>query len=48
MKMKKYLTPEMEVIEVKVQNALLAISDGGGSSFDPNEESTPGEEGKTY
>lgn len=39
MEMKKYMTPEMEVIEVKAQNALLAISgSGSGSTPDPNQE----------
>ncbi len=39
MEMKKYMTPGMEVIEIKVQNALLDISGtGGGSTPDPNQE----------
>jgi hypothetical protein len=42
MEMKKYMTPEMEVIEIKAQNALLAISgNGGGSEPDPNQDPTP-------
>ena len=32
MEMKKYMTPEMEVVELKMQSALLALSDGEGST----------------
>ena len=33
MEMKKYMTPEMEVVEMKYQTSLLAGSDGDGSSI---------------
>jgi hypothetical protein len=41
MEMKKYMTPEMEVVELKFTTPLLAGSgepeeDGGGSTSDPN------------
>ena len=38
--MKKYQTPETEVIEIKVETALLAISTGGGVP-DPNDPLDP-------
>ena len=41
MEMKKYMTPKMEVVELKFTTPLLAGSgepeeDGGGSTSDPN------------
>ena len=35
MDMKKYMTPEMEVVELKYQTALLSASDGSGSTIVP-------------
>ena len=32
MEMKKYMTPEMVVMEMKLNNALLTMSDGAGST----------------
>ena len=42
MDMKKYMTPEMEVVEFKYQSALLSASDGSGSTIVPPTE--PSEE----
>jgi len=38
MEMKKYMTPEMEVVEIKIQATLLAGSfDDGGEEYQPGE-----------
>ncbi len=37
MKKIEYKAPEMEVVKLKVQQALLITSDGSGSTADPNE-----------
>ena len=36
MKKIEYKAPEMEVVNLKVQQALLITSDGAGSTTDPN------------
>jgi len=35
--MKKYMTPEMEVVKLKAQSALLSMSSGSADVTDPNE-----------
>lgn len=37
MEMKEYKTPEMEVVELKYQTALLAGSNGENAGTDPND-----------
>lgn len=37
MKKIEYKAPEMEVVKLKVQQALLITSDGSGSTADPND-----------
>ena len=42
MEMKKYMTPEMDVVEIEVRKMLCA-SDGGGSTSNPDDpEPAPG------
>ena len=45
MKKIEYLSPEMEVVEMKVQGMLCISGDGDGSSSDPNnpEPAEPGD-----
>ena len=41
MKKIEYLSPEMEVVEIKVLGILCISGDGDGSTPDPSEDPTP-------
>ena len=42
MKMKEYMTPEMEVVKLNYKTALLSASDGTSSTVDVPDTPTPG------
>jgi len=42
MEMKKYMTPEMEVVKLNYKTALLSASDGTTSTVDVPDTPTPG------